>query len=114
MVLTAGKTNVEKLLGGDAAGKDITKIGFGTSDTPEDPADTALTGAVIKDVTGVVYQANNIAEFQTTLEAGDPAMTIKEMGLYNDDDVLVHRKVITPKAKVGGVTYACAYRVKVI
>src|SRR5258705_12907319 len=102
MILTSGKTNVEKLLGNDAAGKPITKIGVGTSDTAVTDADTALTGAVIKNVTTVVYESNNIANFQSTLVSGDPAMIIREVGLYNSDNVLVHRKVITPKEKVAG------------
>jgi hypothetical protein len=114
MILTAGKTNVEKLLGGDADGKKIVKIGVGTSDTPVSTTDGALTGAVIKDITNVTYLANNVVQFETLLEAGDTAMTIKEIGLYNEDDVLVHRKVITPKAKVAGVQYAVTYRAKVI
>ena len=113
MILTAGKTNVEKLLGDDAAGKPITKIGVGTSDTPATESDTALTGAVIKIITNVVYEANNIANFQSTLASGDPAMIIREVGLYNSDDVLVHRKVITPKEKVAGVSYSLNYRIKV-
>jgi hypothetical protein len=114
MVLTAGKLNVEDLLGGDPAGKLITKIGVGTSNTPADPADTALTGAVIKPVTTVNYLANNIVEFQATLADSDPAMTIEEMGLYNDDDVLVHRKVIPSKVKVLGVSYSLSYKVKIV
>ncbi len=114
MILTAGKLNLERLMAGNASGKAITKIGFGTSDSAVSPADSALTGAVIKAVTGINYLAGDIVEFQTTLIAGDPAMIIREMGLYNSDDVLVHRKVITPKEKVAGVTYAAAYRVKIV
>lgn len=114
MILNAGKLNVEQLLAGNVSGKKVTKIGFGTSAAPVSGTDSALTSAVIKTVTAVAYQAGNIVEFQTTLVAGDPAMTINEMGLYNEDDILVHRKVITPKEKVAGVTYAAAYRVKIV
>ncbi len=114
MILTAGKLNTERLLGNDPDGKPITKIGVGTSDTPVTAADTALTNAVIKPVSAVNYNANNIAEFQALLEAADPAMTIREMGLYNDDDVLVHRKVIPDKTKVAGVQYSLSYFVQII
>lgn len=115
MILDAGRINVGRLLGGDTTnGKKITKIAFGTSDAPVTGAEFALTGEVQKTITGVNYVTSQLTEFQTTLLSGDPAMIIREMGLYNEANVLVHRKVITPKEKVAGVTYAAAYRVKVI
>lgn len=114
MILTAGKLNVEELLGGETTGKKITKIGVGTSNTPVTPGDTALTGAVIKNVSNVAYLAGDIAQFQATMDAGDPSMTINEMGLYNEDDVLVHRKVIAPYVRTTGVTTSLAYNVKVV
>lgn len=113
MILTAGKTNVEKLLGGDAAGKKIIKIGVGTSNTPVNPADSALTGAVIKVIGTVNYLGGNILQLSATLDAGDPAMTIREVGLYNQDDVLVHRKVIPDKTKTAGVSYVINYKIPV-
>jgi hypothetical protein len=114
MILTAGKLNNEKLLAGDVSGKKVAFIGVGTSNTAATAADTALTGAVIKAVTSVNYLANNVVQFNATLAAGDPAMTIEEIGLYNQDNVLIHRKVIPAKAKVAGVTYTLVYNVKII
>lgn len=114
MILTAGKLNNERLLAGNASGKKITKIGVGTSDTPVALTDTALTGAVIKAVSGVAYLAGDIVQFQATMVAGDPSMTIREIGLYNEDDVLVHRKVIAPYVRTTGVTTSLAYNVKIV
>jgi hypothetical protein len=113
MILTAGKTNVEKLIAGDAAGKRVYKIGVGTSNTPVSPGDTALTGAVIKDVDTYSLLSGNILQLTATLAAGDPAMTIREVGLYNEDDVLVHRKVIPDKTKTAGVSYVINYKIPV-
>lgn len=113
MLLTAGNLNVQQLLAGNASGKKISKISIGTNATPPDPADTAITAPVTKSVSAVNYLPGGIVEFQATIEAGDPAMTINEVGLLNDDNVLCHRKVITPKVKVDGVTYIVAYQVKV-
>lgn len=113
MILNTGKLNVEQLLGGNASGKKITKIGVGTSGTAVASTDTALTGAVKKTVTGTNYLTGNIVQYSATLESGDPAMTIQEVGLYNEDDVLVHRKVITPRVKSAGVSYVINFNLKV-
>jgi hypothetical protein len=113
MVLTAGITNAEKLLSGDAAGKKFTQIAVGTSDTPADPADNAITGAVVKDITTVDYFAGGQVQFNAVLDAGDPAMVIKEIGLINQDGTLCYRKVIPSINKVAGTTYALAYKIKV-
>jgi len=113
MILTAGKTNVEDLLGGNVAGKKISKIGVGTSNTAVTPADTALTGAVIKNVSTVNLLPGNILQLSATLDAGDPAMTIREIGLYNDDNILVHRKVIPDRVKTAGVSYVINYKIPV-
>jgi hypothetical protein len=113
MLLDAGNENVQDLLAGFTTGKKISKIGVGTSSTPVTSADTALTGAVIKAVTGENHLGGGIIQFTATIEAGDPAMTIQEVGLYNDDNVLCHRKVITARAKGAGVSYVVNYNVKV-
>lgn len=113
MLLDAGKLNVEQLLAGDPSGKDIIKIGVGTSNTPVTSADTALTTPVIKPVTAFNYIGGGIVQFTATIEAADPAMTIQEVGLYNANNVLCHRKVITARAKSAGVSYVINYNIKV-
>lgn len=115
MILTAGKLNAEQLLAGNASGKKITKASFGTNGTPPDPADTTITGAVVKDITTITYLSGNVVSFETELETTDPAMTIREVGLLNDDNVLVHRKIFDPeKVKVDGIAYRLTYKIKVI
>ena len=104
---------MQDLLSGDADGKKILKIGVGTSDTPVSLSDTTLTGAVIKTVTGYNKLGGGVVQFSATLETSDPAMTIKEVGLYNEDNVLCHRKVITPRVKDAGVSYVVNYNIKV-
>lgn len=113
MLLTAGNLNLQRLLGGHASGKKLAKIAIGTNATAVDVTDSAITSAVTKAVTTVNYLPGNIVEFQAQIDAGDPAMTINEVGLLNDDNVLCHRKVITPKVKVDGVTYIVAYQIKI-
>jgi hypothetical protein len=113
MLLTNGNLNVQQLLGGNVSGKKIAKIVVGTSDTPVTSADTIITDPVEKAVTGVNYLGGGVVQFTATLLSGDPAMTIKEVGLYDDDDVLCHRKVITPRVKSAGVSYVVNYNIKV-
>lgn len=115
MWLSGGKQNVADLLTGDPAGKPITHIVVGTSNTAVTPADTAITAPLSKAITSAVYNpTTKKLTFGATLAAGDPAMTIEEMGLYNTDGDLVHRKVVSPKNKVAGLTYALTYEVNLI
>lgn len=113
MLLTAGQTDVQKLLSGDPAGKKIAKIVVGTSNTPVSASDTTITGAFSKAIATVDYLPNGYVQFNITLDAADPAMLIQEIGLLNDDNVLCYRKVIPAVNKVAGATYAISYRIKV-
>ncbi|MDI3320001.1 hypothetical protein [Pinibacter soli] len=113
MLLAAGRTNVEKLLAGDAAGKKITKIVVGTSNTAVSEGDTTISGAVAKDIETVDYFSDGHVQFNATLVAGDPSMVIQEIGLYNQDGTLCHRKVVPSINKVSGTTYALSYKIKV-
>lgn len=112
-VLNNGITNVQDLLSGEVTGTKYMKIAVGTSDTPVDGTETALTGQLDKDIESFNVFAGGFIQFNATLAAGDPAMTIKEMGLVNDDGVLCHRVVVTPANKVDGVTYALSYKIKI-
>jgi hypothetical protein len=112
MILTAGITNAEQLLAGNPAGKKFVSIQVGTSGTPETPADTTITGAVTKAIATVDYLTGYV-QFNATLDAGDPAMTIQEIGLLNDAGTLCYRKVIPPVNKIAGTTYALSYKIKV-
>ena len=113
MLLDNGNLNVQELMAGSASGKKIAKIVVGTSDTPVTSADTTITGAVEKTVATVNYLGGGIVSFTATLEAGDPAMTIKEIGLLDEDNILVHRKVISPTVKSSGISYTLTYNIRV-
>lgn len=94
LVVTLGKTNIAKLLGGDAAGVAITKIAVGTSSAPAAVGNNAITGAFSKALIGASYPTVNSVMFSFDIdnaEAND--MTIWEFGLLNDDDILFARKV---------------------
>lgn len=113
MILATGRTNAEKLLSGNTDGKKFTKIVVGTSNTPVSDTDTTITGAVAKNISTVDYFDDGHVQFNATLESSDPAMTIQEIGLLNDANVLCYRKVIPSINKVSGTTYAISYKIKV-
>lgn len=113
MVLNSGRLNVEKLMGGSVEGLPVVKIAVGTGNAPVTANDTTLTNSVVKPVEDVNYLANNIVEFRGTLAADDPAMTIQEVGIMDANNVLLFRKVISPRVKTTGVTASVYYRVKI-
>lgn len=108
MVLSAGILKTEQLLAAE-----YTKLGVGTSNSAVNPADTALTGAVIKSVTSVLYVGGGIFQLVATLAGSDPAMTIQEVGVYNSADQLCYRKVVDPRVKSAGLSYTITYQIKV-
>ncbi len=113
MLLTAGSIDVQKLMAGDAEGKQFTHIVVGTSDTPVSEADTSITNAFAKAIETVNYFEDGHVQFNATLTACDPAMLIKEVGLTDEDGVLLYRKVITQVNKIAGATYSIQYKIKV-
>lgn len=94
LVVTLGKTNITKLLGGNAAGKAITKVGVGENDISADVTDNALTNAFTKDISSVTYPDGQSVMFHFDIDNTEAnGLTIREFGLFNADDVLFARKV---------------------
>lgn len=113
MVLNAGIENVMALLDGDVAGKKFAQICVGTSDTPVTGAETVLENQVAKPILTFNDLGGGVIQFNAQLDAGDPAMVIKEMGILNDSGVLCYRQVITSQNKVAGATYSISYKIKI-
>lgn len=94
LVVTLGKTNIAKLMGGDAAGKAITKIAVGTSNTIAAVGDSVITGMFSKALSGVTYPDAQSVQFAFDISNDEAnGMTIREFGLLNTDNVLCARKV---------------------
>jgi hypothetical protein len=113
MVLNAGIVNIMDLLAGDAGGKQFTQIVVGTSNAPVTGTETALTGQIAKNIASWNNLGNGFIIFNSTLDAGDPAMVIQEMGLLNQSGVLCYRVVISPVSKVLGVTFSINYKIRI-
>ncbi len=94
LVVTLGKTNITKLMGGDAAGTKISKIGVGTSGIATDVANTVLTGMFSKALDSVSYPDAQSVMFHFDIDNGEAnGMSIREFGLLNDGNVLCARKI---------------------
>lgn len=105
LVVTLGHTNIAKLLGGDAAGKAITKIAVGTSGAAPTLGNTSLTGMFSKALNWHTYPTANSIRFEwTILDSEANGITIREFGLLNSDNVLFARKVRSEIVKTDAVS----------
>ena len=112
LVVSIGKTDVAKLLAGDAAGKKVSKIAVGTSATTPAAGDTALTGAFSKAVTGYSFPEGNSVLFSWSIEDNEAnGMTIREFGLLTDDDTLFARKTRSDIVKTSAVRLVGTWKI---
>lgn len=94
LVVSLGKENAAKLIGGIIGGAAITKIGVGTNGTATDVADNALTAPFTKDISSVTQPAPNKVMFHFDIPDTEAnGMTIREFGLLTAAGVLCARKV---------------------
>lgn len=94
LVVTLGKTNITKLLGGDSAGKAITKIAVGTNGTAPVVGNTTITGMFSKSLEGATYPDAQSVLFNFDIDNAEAnGITIREFGLLNTDNVVFARKV---------------------
>lgn len=93
LIVNVAKDALARLIGGDGAGKTITKIGFGTSGAGPFPADTALTAAFVKTLSGHSYPVTGQVKFDWSLGTTEGnGLAIKEFGLICSDNTLFARK----------------------
>ena len=92
-IVNLARTSLTKLIAGEGSGFQLTKIGFGTSSTSATAADTSLTGAYVKALGSFLYLAFNVVQFNWTLENDEAnGMTIREMGLFSNNNTLFARR----------------------
>jgi len=115
LVVTLGKTNVAKLLGGDAAGKKIEKVSVGTNSTAATVADNTITGAFTKAIDSVTYPDAQSVMYHFDIDNSEAnGMTIYEFGLLNTDNVLSARKVRdTPIIKTNAIRIVGTWKITV-
>ena len=114
LVVTLGQGNIAKLLGGNAAGKKISKIAIGTNGTLPALGDTAITGAFSKAIASVSYPESNSVRFEWSIDAAEGnGMTIVEFGLLNDDNILCARKVRSEIIKTAAVRLVGTWKITI-
>ncbi|MCO5238878.1 MAG: hypothetical protein M9904_02375 [Chitinophagaceae bacterium] len=114
LVVTLGKTNAAKLLGGHADGKKVSKIAVGTN--PADPtvSDTSITGMYSKAIDGASYPDANSVQFNWSLDNAEAnGMSIVEFGLLNDSNALFARKVRTAITKTSAVRLVGTWKITI-
>ena len=104
LIVNGGKTLMAKLLGGDAAYKNLehlAKIAFGTSATAAAVTQTSLLTEILVKAATVSYPAFNQVRFTATMESAEGgSSTYQEIGLKSDaTGILFSRLVISPIVK---------------
>lgn len=93
MIMSSARDALARLIGGDGSGKTITHIGVGTDGSGPDPADTGLTSAFTKKLSGHSYPSTGRVSFSFTIgKAEANGKKIREFGLLCSDGTLFARK----------------------
>lgn len=93
MIMSSARDALARLIGGDGAGKVVTKIGVGTNGNGPSPEDTKLTGGYVKNVSGKSYPATGQVAFAFSIGLGEAnGKAIREFGLICSDGTLFARK----------------------
>ena len=94
LILKRAKVLMAHAAKDEAGGVFINRIAFGTSRTPSDPDDTALTSAYVQNIVSHPYPASGQIKFDWTLSTAEAnGKTIREFGLMLSDGSLFARKV---------------------
>lgn len=100
LIVAGAKNQLARMIGGDAANRNIVNIGFGIGASPAAPGNTALTSAYTKAVTSIDYPAAGQVRFNWSLSTSEAnGKEITEFGLICADGTLFSRKVRAPIQK---------------
>lgn len=113
MILKRAKVLSSKAAKNEAAGVYINRIAFGTSSTPADPEDTALTSAFIKPIGAHSYPAPGHIRFEfSCLNAEANGKILREFGLMLSDGTLYARKVRGLLEKNDDISFVGSWTIK--
>lgn len=99
LIVDTGYVGLSQQLGVGGTDKVITQISAGTNGSTPIPADTAITAAFTKAVSGVTYPGNDV-QFSFVIEESEGnGNTYREFGLLFSDNVLFSRLVRAPIIK---------------
>lgn len=93
LVVTLGRTNLSKLLGGSVTGRSVSQIAFGEDGTAPSAGDTSLTNSYAKSVDSVTYPDSTSVQFGWSLATGEAnGKNIQEFGLLSSNNDLFARR----------------------
>lgn len=103
LIVNVGRQSLARLLGEADSDKRVSNIGFGTASTPVAGTQTSLENPFLKALDGVSY-AGTTASFQFTLaESENNGVTIREFGLFSNDNTIFSRIIRNPIAKTSDI-----------
>lgn len=112
LIVNLAKTSLANLIGGTGTNKNITAIAFGTNGTAPDVADTAITGAVTKIISGITYPEFNSVLFPYSLGLSEGNGTaIAEFGLLSNDGTLFARKTRSVINKTSDLQFTGTWKI---
>jgi hypothetical protein len=96
LIVDGARIQMAHLIAGDASGRKISKISFGTSGMPPAASDQAIANPFTKTLDGFTYPEEGQAGFSWSLStAEDNGQAILEFGLVCDDGTLFARRTRT-------------------
>lgn len=105
LVVANGKRNIARLLGGASTGLPVSKIAAGSSNAAATDADTGITNAVEVGIQSVTYPNPNQVQFNFSFTGTAlGGMTVKELGLLNNNNDLIARKTTGDIQVAAGLT----------
>lgn len=111
LIVNVGKQSLARLLGVADADKKVTKIGFGTSGAATAGTNTSIDNEFVKALDGVTYSGTS-AIFEYALETTENnGVTIREFGLFSDDDTLFSRIVRNPINKTADIRLSGTWKI---
>lgn len=112
LIVNLAKSSLASLLGAGGSTKNINTIAFGTNGTAPDVADTVITGAVTKGMTGITYPEFNSVLFAWTLTTAEGNGTaIAEFGLLSVDGTLFARKTRSVINKTSDLSFSGTWKI---
>ena len=112
LIVNGGKTLMAKLLGGDAAYRDLehlSTIAFGTSSTSAAGSQTALLAQQFSKAVDIDYPAFNQVRFSVTMEANEGgSYTYREIGLLSAETSKLFSRLV-----IAAITKSSVYKIMV-
>jgi hypothetical protein len=106
LIVNGARFQMAHLIAGEASGRNIANIAFGTNGADPDPSDTVITNQYYKPIQGFSYPDSGRVQFNWNLLVSENnGMAIMEFGLLTADGMLFARKTrVNPIYKASDIS----------